>query len=211
MPGVNDLAVNVVAITKNNIEQLRVINTSTLPVRYTDKFYKDLIEKGYPEYLKFAAWNGFSVAAVCARIEPHETIAECSKLYIMTINVLAAYRRRGIGTCKSCNTTFQLIQTFSSSHVIPCFFAVLGAKLLQEVLETARKDASIIEVYLHVQTSNEDAKQFYLANGFVETGIIRDYYKRIEPPDCFLLKKSLKEGHEIVIVGNTEGSENKES
>jgi ribosomal protein S18 acetylase RimI-like enzyme len=95
-------------------------------------------------------------------------------LYIMTINVLAAYRRRGI-----------------------------GAKLLEYVLETARKDSTIVEVYLHVQTSNLEAKQFYVANGFVQTEVIKDYYKRIEPPDCFLLKKSMKEGHEILPSSST--------
>jgi hypothetical protein len=47
------------------------------------------------------------------------------------------------------------------------------------------------------QTSNDDAKQFYLANGFIATEVIKDYYKRIEPPDCFLLRKSMKEGYEI--------------
>ena len=71
--------------------------------------------------------------------------------------------------------------------------------MLSIVLEAAQKDSSIIEVYLHVQTTNEDAKQFYIGNGFVQTEIIRDYYKRIEPPDCFLLKISLKEGHEVVV------------
>lgn len=75
--------------------------------------------------------------------------------------------------------------------------------MLNYVLETAKADASIIEVYLHVQTSNEEAKQFYLANGFKETQIIKDYYKRIEPADCFLLKKSLKEGHEIIVSNDT--------
>ena len=99
MSGSNKLDVQIVDINKNNIEQLRVVNSSTLPVRYSDKFYKDLVEKGFAEYLKFATWNGFTVAAVCARIEPHETIPDSFKLYIMTINVLAAYRRRGIGTC----------------------------------------------------------------------------------------------------------------
>lgn len=49
-----------------------------------------------------------------------------------------------------------------------------------------------------IQTSNDDAKQFYLANGFISTEIIKDYYKRIEPPDCFLLRKSMKEGYEIL-------------
>jgi ribosomal protein S18 acetylase RimI-like enzyme len=171
----NALDVTLVDITKNNVEQLRLINSTTLPVSYSDKFYRDLVEKSLPEYVKFATWNGFSVAAVCARVEPHETVADASKLYIMTINVLAAYRRRGI-----------------------------GAKLLNHVLETAKKDPSIIEVYLHVQTSNDDAKQFYLAHGFVQTDIIKGYYKRIEPPDCFLLKKSLKEGHDVASPSSTE-------
>ena len=83
-------------ITPANLQQLKTINTSTLPVRYTDKFYKDLLGNSPAEYLQFAFWNGFAVAAICARIEPHE-IPEHNKLYIMTINVLAAYRRRGIG------------------------------------------------------------------------------------------------------------------
>jgi N-alpha-acetyltransferase 50 len=72
-----------------------------------------------------------------------------------------------------------------------------GLKLLKHLLETAKKDPSIIEVYLHVQTSNDDAKHFYLANGFEQTDIIKDYYKRIEPPDCFVLKMSLNEGHTV--------------
>lgn len=91
------LAVQICDINAANLKQLRVLNVSTLPVRYTDKFYKDLLTNGFAEYLKFASWNGFAVAAVCARIERHETVPDSFKLYIMTINVLAAYRRRGIG------------------------------------------------------------------------------------------------------------------
>jgi ribosomal protein S18 acetylase RimI-like enzyme len=44
---------------------------------------------------------------------------------------------------------------------------------------------------LHVQTSTIDAKQFYLSSGFEDHGVIKDYYKRIDPPDCFILKKTL--------------------
>ncbi len=75
---------------------MKTINISTLPVRYSDKFYKDILLDSDHKILKFAFYNGFTVGAVCARIEPHE-YEGCSKLYIMTINVLAAYRRRGIG------------------------------------------------------------------------------------------------------------------
>lgn len=80
-----------------NLKQLRVINVNTLPVRYSDKFYKELIDNYTNEYMKYAFWDGFVVAAVCARIENHDTQPELKRLYIMTINVLAPYRRRGVG------------------------------------------------------------------------------------------------------------------
>jgi N-alpha-acetyltransferase 50 len=79
-----------------NLEQLKIMNISSLPVRYTDKFYKELVEKSPKEYLKFAFCNGFAVGAVCSRIEAHEH-AGFSKLYIMTISVLPAYRKKQIG------------------------------------------------------------------------------------------------------------------
>lgn len=73
---------------------------------------------------------------------------------------------------------------------------IIASELLRFVLEKAKKDPSICEVYLHVQVGNDEAKQFYLGHGFEEAGVIKDYYKRIEPPDCYILKKSLKDVQE---------------
>jgi N-alpha-acetyltransferase 50 len=73
------------------------------------------------------------------------------------------------------------------------FYSLIASELLKFALEKAKKDATITEVYLHVQINNSEAKEFYLRNGFEEAGIIKDYYKRIEPADCFILKKSLRE------------------
>jgi ribosomal protein S18 acetylase RimI-like enzyme len=84
-------------ITPANHQQLKLINTSTLPVRYSDKFYSDLAAACPSPLMQFAFWNGFAVAAVCARLESHDVVQGKKRLYIMTINVLAAYRRQGIG------------------------------------------------------------------------------------------------------------------
>ena len=171
--GGRSLPIEIGDVTPANVAQLKTLNVSTLPVRYSEKFYKDLAASGNQRYMKFAYWNGFAVGGVCARIEPiaceggeqqGEAASTTSKLYIMTINVLPAYRRRGIAT-----------------------------RLLQHVLDEATKEttSTIVEVYLHVQTSNLEAKDFYVSHGFDEMGVVKDYYKRIDPPDAILLSRQL--------------------
>ena len=113
------------------------------------------------KYIKYGYFNGFPIAAVAARLEPIEDNKDGKfNMYIMTINVLAAYRRRGV-----------------ASH------------LLNYIIDGAAKDNRIEEIFLHVQTSNDDAKAFYLSHEFEQTPIIEDYYTRVEPTSAFLLKK----------------------
>lgn len=169
-------------VTEQNALQLKVINTSALPVRYTDKFYRELVEKSPPDFLKFAFWNGFAVGAVCSRLEPHSEPGTF-KIYIMTIAVLPAYRRRGI-----------------------------ASTLLNHILDLASRNPSVKEVYLHVQTrssfvfiilctnnncSNEDARQFYLHHQFEQGELIENYYKRIDPPHGYIFRKPIIE-HKVV-------------
>ncbi|KAM3378852.1 N-alpha-acetyltransferase 50 [Capsicum galapagoense] len=73
-------------------------------------------------------------------------------VYIMTLGVLAPYRGLGIGT-----------------------------KMLNHVLDLCIKQ-NIREICLHVQTSNEDAINFYKNFGFEVTNTIQNYYKNITPP-----------------------------
>lgn len=65
-----------------------------------------------------------------------------------------------------------------------------GSMLLQSVINQSVRDG-IDHIYLHVQTSNRIAIQFYHKFGFEITETIRNYYKRIEPPDCYILLKKL--------------------
>lgn len=171
-------------LTPANIQQLKIINTATLPVRYSEKFYDDLLSVYKSEYIQLAFCNGFAVGGICARVEDHPEQISFKKLYIMTINVLAPYRRKGIG-----------------EHLVYCPFSWLiyvsflicwkATKLLQHAIGEARKDNSICEVYLHVQLDNHEAKQFYEKHGFVVVETIKDYYKKIEPADCYLLRMQL--------------------
>eukprot|EP00741_Cyanophora_paradoxa_P007126 tig00001093_g6897.t1 len=85
-----------------------------------------------------------------------------SRLYIMTFGVLAPYRRLGV-----------------------------GALMLDKLLKMAAKDAQIEDVYLHVQTNNSDAINFYKKYGFSIIDEVKNYYKRIEPPDCYVLSKPM--------------------
>jgi len=85
-----------------------------------------------------------------------------AKLYIMTLGVLAPYRDLGVGTY-----------------------------LLEHSLRVVSEDPNIEEAYLHVQTNNEGAIRFYVKHGFTIKEMIPNYYKRIEPPDCYILHKTL--------------------
>jgi ribosomal protein S18 acetylase RimI-like enzyme len=157
------------AITDNNVEILRKVNTACFPISYNDNFYKDVVSRQDEGLNKFAYYGGFVVGAVCTRIEPLASDASRTRLYIMTLGVLAAYRGREVGT--------QLIQSVMDHY------------------EEKKGDEfeTVDEIALHVQISNDDAIRFYTDRfGFVKGDMVENYYRRIDPPHCYLLYKKLK-------------------
>ena len=155
-------------ITPDNVEQLRKVNMACFPISYNDGFYTDVVARNSEGFNKFAYWNGFVVGAVCARREPLTPLGR-ERLYIMTLGVLAAYRGRQVGT--------QLIQS-----------------ILDFYEKQKDKDLSTVdEIALHVQISNDDAIKFYTTRfGFVKGDMVENYYRRIDPPHCYLLYKKLR-------------------
>lgn len=128
-----------------------------------------MVEQHSENLSKFAYWNGFVIGAVCTRIEPSVDRPGKSRMYIMTLGVLAAYRGRNVGT-----------------------------KLITSVLDyyEQKKDdelSDVDEITLHVQISNQDAIDFYTKRfGFEQGKMIENYYKRIDPPHCYILTKMLR-------------------
>ncbi len=47
-------------------------------------------------------------------------------------------------------------------------------------------------MYLHVQVGNDVALRFYQKHGFEIAETIKDYYKRVVPPDCHVVKRVLR-------------------
>ena len=143
-------------ITQHNLKQLKLINAAALPISYQENFYKGVPDLG--DFARFAYFKDIVVGAACAKIDPTK---DNNRLYIMTLAVLAPYRRMGVAT-----------------------------KLLQYLLELI-KGKKINEVALHVQINNQEAIEFYSRFGFENVERVPAYYKRIEPSDAFLLRKTL--------------------
>jgi len=85
-----------------------------------------------------------------------------AKMYIGTIGVLAPYRGMG-----------------------------LGRKLMERSIGEAQKDPAIRSAFLHVQQTNKDAQEFYKKFGFVETEVVKDYYKLADGRDAVILSRDL--------------------
>lgn len=67
----------------------------------------------------------------------------------------------------------------------------VGSKCLEHIIRTAstETDLKIDTIYLHVQVSNQPAKEFYERNGFKEISVYKDYYKKLEPHDAWVLER----------------------
>lgn len=99
------------------------------------------------------------MGAICTRISDADD-GDGKKLYIMTLAVYAPYRGRGI-----------------------------GSQLLRSVLDHA-EERDVREITLHVHVSNQDAILFYTERfGFERGELLKNYYRRLNPPHCYLLSK----------------------
>ncbi|OWZ18646.1 Acetyltransferase [Phytophthora megakarya] len=106
--------------------------------------------------------DGTAIGTVCCEVEKVKIAGKRRyRLCILTIGVFEEYRRFKLGTF-----------------------------LLDSVLTQARTD-NLAYVYLHVQSCNTTAKDFYLSRGFQVTKLLRNYYPELDPPHCFVLRKHL--------------------
>jgi len=155
--------VSFASLTLNNLGTVKKLNSVLFPIKYSDKFYIDILSPETEEFCKLVYYNDIPVGTVCCRLE---TEGDTTKLYLMTMGILAPYRSRGLGS-----ESIQHILTAAASQMKP----------------------KITSIYLHVQVSNAAAKAFYERHGFKEIGVQHGYYKKITPHDAWILEKSVSD------------------
>ncbi|PWN52286.1 hypothetical protein IE53DRAFT_378269 [Violaceomyces palustris] len=187
--------IDVADLTPNNLGQLRKLNTVLFPIPYSERFYKDALSPDVASICKLGLFNDIAVGNVCCRFEP---VGESSvKVYIMTLGVLAPYRRLGVASALL-------------SHILKV--AEPGSKVSlrapvdpnapapkpkkgkdgKEIKEEPKMIEKVVDsIYLHVQTGNEEAKLFYSKFGFHVAGEVDNYYRRIQPSSAWVLEKKV--------------------
>lgn len=154
--------VRVSDLDSQTIGRFEVLTASTLAARYPRKFYKHLlVQIKKQEVIAKLAWWPGNYRAVACVCCHIEPVQR--RLLIMTLSTIPTYRRRGVAT-----------------------------ELMRSVIESARAlSTELKDMYLHVQTSNKAALSFYRSLGFVVSREIKNYYRRLNPPDCYVLERSL--------------------
>jgi ribosomal protein S18 acetylase RimI-like enzyme len=200
-------------LTHQNIGVLKKLNTVLFPVPYSEKFYKEsltvgelaklgnpqppsisleieLFCRGFGQRLMIAYFRDVCVGAVRCQYEPPSDDAAnpCEgRIYIMTLGVLAPYRRYGIGTHPP-----------NSPLYLTVLIAGLGTKLLDHVLSVAETQtrgtpgSPVKSLYLHVQTTNQEAVDWYTKRGFTIERTVEGYYRNIEDVDAYILVRKLE-------------------
>ncbi|EJD52576.1 acyl-CoA N-acyltransferase [Auricularia subglabra TFB-10046 SS5] len=164
-PTPSNARVSLAPCTLNNIGTVRKLNSVLFPIRYAERFYKDILLPEAEPFCQILYYNDIPVGTVCCRFET-DANGDC-KLYLMTMGILAPYRGLGLGA--------------------RCLTQVL------EAADAATKPR-IKAIYLHVQVSNEHARGFYEHHGFRVAERVENYYKKIEPRDAWVLERAVVGG-----------------
>jgi ribosomal protein S18 acetylase RimI-like enzyme len=157
-------------VERHHLHAIRRLTSTTLPMRYPDKFYTELVDnKDVGQFCRVALFENSPVGWIRCRLEPkdHTTSgpgnATTYQLYIQALCILAPYRERGLATL-----------------------------LLEAVIsmENMQKHACR-SVYAHVWEQNEDALLWYEHRGFTRLLLVDGYYKRLRPSGAWLVRKNL--------------------
>eukprot|EP01060_Flectonema_neradi_P023385 TRINITY_DN3162_c1_g4_i1.p1 TRINITY_DN3162_c1_g4~~TRINITY_DN3162_c1_g4_i1.p1 ORF type:complete len:198 (+),score=36.17 TRINITY_DN3162_c1_g4_i1:49-594(+) len=150
--------VKLTRMDEKRMEMLKILQRATYPVIYQTTFYQNLYSQGR-QFSWLAYYCDTLIGEICCRVEP--TADGGKRLYIMTLGVLAPYRRDGV-----------------------------ASYLLRHAMLDAYNSPAINSIALHVQISNTVAIDFYKKYGFEVKETVKDYYSSLDEKDAHLLMRS---------------------
>lgn len=139
-------------LTTDSFASFKRINTVVLPTRYSESWYKESLQVG--DFAQLAFIGGKAVGAIRCALElsgPNNAQVIPQRIYVMTLAVLAPYRKKGVGSA-----------------------------LLEHIVEVARAHM-VHEIYVHVWVQNKAAIEWYLKMGFVTGKLLKNYYTMMDP------------------------------
>eukprot|EP00796_Vickermania_ingenoplastis_P008605 gene8605-6041_t len=147
------------------IERIRILETASLAVRYSDNHYERNVATGFPRFNQLAFYHDIMVGCCTCRLEMVEE-PDTYRLYVMTICTLKPYRRMGI-----------------------------GSRMLEAILHNVHNETQIhiTGVFLNVQASSESALAFYKKFNFTQIELVKDYYVDLDCNDSYALGLSVSQ------------------
>ncbi|CAE6512446.1 unnamed protein product [Rhizoctonia solani] len=145
--------VSLASLTPNNLGTLRKLNSVLFPIRYSEKFYREVLE---PELDEF-----------------------CKLIYYNDVPVGAPYRGLGLGSM-ALKQVFRAAAKYNESigDKLP-----IGTPPQSSVISFNSLNRKITSFYLHVHVPNTDGRAFYERFGFVERDRIAGYYRKLGSSD----------------------------
>ncbi|OCT50404.1 hypothetical protein CLCR_07474 [Cladophialophora carrionii] len=159
-------------VSEVHLQAIRHLTATTLPVRYSDAFFKTTVTDPVVQRLsRVALYELEPIGWIRCRLEPcsgnsalsTKTNPPLSQIYIQALALLSPYRSLGMATL-----------------------------LLNEVLCSAK---SLVEdpvcIYAHVWEKNEDALDWYAKRGFKRVMLVERYYTRLRPSGAWIVRREL--------------------
>jgi ribosomal protein S18 acetylase RimI-like enzyme len=161
-------------VSEDHLQAIRRLTATTLPVRYSDAFFKTTVTDPVAQQLsRVSLYESEPIGWIRCRLEPFtvnsafatKTNPPLSQIYIQALTLLSPYRTLGIATL-----------------------------LLNEVLSSAKL---LVEdpicIYAHVWERNEDALDWYAKRGFKRVMLVERYYTRLRPSGAWIVRKELRD------------------
>lgn len=167
------------ACHKDDIPHLKRLISLLLPIPYSDKFFREIIEDPLiNDITLLAVWHddptmkakqrGRLVGAIrCRLLAKPPTQSQTARndgpmLYLSTLALLSPYRSHGI-----------------------------AANLLSNLTRRAIEDYGICSVGAHVWEANQDGLDWYRKRGFREVGREAGYYRRLDPQGAVVMQRDV--------------------